>query len=461
MAERRKQRKRSVVILCVTFVLLAAGFVLQSVYLDAYNSRERLLSQQSGEADCLLQIYPRGGATDSWDKPLVEDGEEVTYHGVIYEAKLTNNMPYTLSDWYLRMDITQVCYLNNAWCGTMEIHQIRDGAEQVQNIDLRDYNEAELTLEYRMEGSDLLIPLQPGDYLIYRPNGSVREYPIAPSDISLADYRSVTVGFIFYELQGTPVNLDQAELTYRMHRDMVQTPLFWVLAVALVVWIVSVIAVIVVEINMKAARRRMKQDEAIIRQSMCVFTRFFDAKDPYTNGHSQRVADYSYLLAKELGMTEDECRNVYYMALMHDCGKVCIPDDILKKPGKLTQEEFQIIKTHTTKGAEMLEDFTSIPGIREGALYHHERYDGKGYPMGKKGEDIPRIGRLICVADAFDAMNSQRCYRNRLTREHIISELTDNRGRQFDPVMVDCMLKLIREGRIIAGADTIENTPSA
>lgn len=133
---------------------------------------------------------------------------------------------------------------------------------------------------------------------------------------------------------------------------------------------------------------------------------------------------------------------------MHDCGKVTIPDAILKKPERLTEEEYEIIKTHTSRGAEMLADFSSIDHIREGALYHHERYDGSGYPQGKKGKDIPMIGRIICVADSFDAMNSKRCYRNELTKEKIIFELESNKGLQFDPEVVDQFLALIKDGQI-------------
>ena len=190
----------------------------------------------------------------------------------------------------------------------------------------------------------------------------------------------------------------------------------------------------------------MQNDEKIIEQAFCVFSQFFDAKDALTSGHSMRVAKYSILLARKLGYGSEQCRKIYYIALMHDCGKVWIPDEILKKPGKLTSEEYDLMKTHTTTGANMLQDFSSIPNIREGALYHHERYDGKGYPYGKSKEEIPFIGRLICVADSYDAMNSNRCYRNQLSKEKILSELLENRGTQFDPPIVDCMLSLIHEG---------------
>ena len=136
---------------------------------------------------------------------------------------------------------------------------------------------------------------------------------------------------------------------------------------------------------------------------------------------------------------------------MHDCGKISIPVTILQKKGKLTDEEYEVIKSHTTYGNQMLRDFSSIDGINMGALYHHERYDGKGYPSGIAGEEIPMIARIIGVADSLDAMNSNRCYRPRLTKEVIMKELIDNKGKQFDATVIDYVIELINEGKIIIG----------
>ena len=141
-----------------------------------------------------------------------------------------------------------------------------------------------------------------------------------------------------------------------------------------------------------------------------------------------------------------DIQNVYYIALMHDCGKMGIPDAVLNKPGKLLPEERQIIEMHTVKGGKILEDFTTIKGIREGALYHHERYDGNGYPEKLKGDAIPLYARIIGVADAYDAMSSNRCYRRHLTKETIIQELKDNAGKQFDPIIVKYMIQMIEGG---------------
>ncbi|MBQ9862665.1 MAG: HD-GYP domain-containing protein, partial [Lachnospiraceae bacterium] len=186
-------------------------------------------------------------------------------------------------------------------------------------------------------------------------------------------------------------------------------------------------------------------------ESIETFTGFIDAKDTYTKGHSNRVAEYTKLIAKEMGYSEEELDRIYCIALLHDCGKIGVPDSILKKPGKLDDEEFAVIKSHTVRGGEILKNFKSLKGAEEGALYHHERYDGRGYPEGKAGEDIPLIARMICVADSFDAMNSNRVYRNKLTKETIIEEIEKNKGKQFDPNMADIFLRLIREGKVEIG----------
>lgn len=145
-------------------------------------------------------------------------------------------------------------------------------------------------------------------------------------------------------------------------------------------------------------------------------------------------------------MKPDEINTLYYIALMHDCGKVGIPDAILRKPGELTANERELIQSHTTMGGNILRKFTAIDGIKNGALYHHERFDGHGYPEGLKGDNIPLCARIICIADSYDAMSSKRCYRKPLQRDEILSELTENAGKQFDPSIVTYMIDMIQDG---------------
>lgn len=223
---------------------------------------------------------------------------------------------------------------------------------------------------------------------------------------------------------------------------------FWVLAAVL--GLVLVFFIIWLGIRLKTLRLKRRQAEYrnIINQSLNTFANTIDAKDKYTNGHSQRVAVYSRELARKLKMSKEEQERIYYIALMHDIGKIGIADEILNKPGKLTPEERKIIMSHPAIGGEILKDFTSLPGISEGARYHHERFDGKGYNEGLKGEEIPFFARIICVADSYDAMSSTRCYRKDLDKDTIVAELKNNAGTQFDPDIVAVMLELIAEGRV-------------
>ena len=224
--------------------------------------------------------------------------------------------------------------------------------------------------------------------------------------------------------------------------------LFWVIMVMLVAWVTSFIAYLMYMAREANHRKNAEKLNKVIYQTMQTFANFIDTKDRYTKGHSSRVSRYSELIARKLGMSEEEVRDIGYIGLMHDCGKLAIASDILEKPGKLTPEEFEKMKEHTTKGGVILSEFTAIKNIREGAVSHHERYDGTGYMEGLKGEDIPLVARIICVADALDAMNSDRCYRDHLTRERILEELESNKGTQFDPKIAQIMIDMINSGEV-------------
>jgi putative nucleotidyltransferase with HDIG domain len=165
-----------------------------------------------------------------------------------------------------------------------------------------------------------------------------------------------------------------------------------------------------------------------------------DAKDAYTCGHSERVALVSRLLAKEAGMTDAQVERVYMAGLLHDVGKIGVPEGVLQKTGRLTPEEFEQIKKHPEIGARILRDIRQIEDIIPGVLHHHERYDGKGYPSGLAGEAIPLLGRIICLADCFDAMTSSRTYRKALPLEVALTEIRRCAGTQFDPGLSDTFL---------------------
>ncbi|MBO5473260.1 MAG: diguanylate cyclase [Lachnospiraceae bacterium] len=193
---------------------------------------------------------------------------------------------------------------------------------------------------------------------------------------------------------------------------------------------------------------KTKEMERITIQAIMTVANTVDAKDDYTKGHSMRVAAYAEILAQRLGWSEEEIQNIYYVAMLHDVGKIGVPDAVLNKPFRLTDVEFRLIKGHTIMGAEILKDFKMFPNVSVGAKYHHERYDGKGYPEGLKGESIPLIARVIGLVDSYDAMTSNRVYRRRLRDDFVMEELRKGKGTQWDPDLVDIFIGLIEEGAL-------------
>lgn len=191
----------------------------------------------------------------------------------------------------------------------------------------------------------------------------------------------------------------------------------------------------------KKLEEKTKELEAASLASVNAMAALIDARDTYTKGHSERVAVYSVKIAEKMGWSQEDTRSLYEIALLHDVGKVGVPDKILLKPTPLTEEEMAVMKNHTTIGAGILKDITTVKDMELGARYHHERYDGKGYPEGLKGSNIPILARIICVADSFDAMSSNRCYRTRLSNDKIRQELLRGSGKQFDPEVVFAFLK--------------------
>lgn len=175
--------------------------------------------------------------------------------------------------------------------------------------------------------------------------------------------------------------------------------------------------------------------ELKLEQVVQSFIVAMEAKDAYTFGHSERVSQYAVAIAKQLPQYQDKnkLKNIRLSGLLHDIGKIHISDELLTKPEKLTKSEFDIIKSHTTIGAQMVEKVEGLEDLKCGILNHHERWDGKGYPRGSKGFDIPLEARILAIADAFDAMTSTRSYRSGLSFNEAYSQVIDNLGTQFDP----------------------------
>ncbi|TMQ50981.1 MAG: response regulator [Candidatus Eisenbacteria bacterium] len=173
-----------------------------------------------------------------------------------------------------------------------------------------------------------------------------------------------------------------------------------------------------------------------------------EAKDPYTHGHTERVAQYSVGIAKEMDFTQDEIQTIQLGAFLHDIGKLHTSDSILHKPGALTDEEWRMVKAHPVRGAQMLQGVKFLEKATDLVRHHHERVDGKGYPDGLRGDEITIGAKIVNVADAFDAMTTERPYRQGLTMEQAVAQLEDKAGTQFAKEIVEVMVKALREGRM-------------
>ena len=204
----------------------------------------------------------------------------------------------------------------------------------------------------------------------------------------------------------------------------------------------------IVKNQAQLTKQRQDHDNQIIEQTMKTFSNFIDNKDTYTQGHSTRVAAYVREMARRMGLDEQTQLNMYYAGLMHDIGKLTIADDVLNKTSRLSTEEWSLIQQHTTNGAMLLKNFTILPEINDAVLYHHERFDGTGYMNRMSGKNIPLVARMVGIADAYDAMNTNRCYRLKFSEERIISELERCRGKQFDPDIVPYLISMIKDGTV-------------
>ena len=204
-----------------------------------------------------------------------------------------------------------------------------------------------------------------------------------------------------------------------------------------------VYAIISFQNNLYRKEEERKNVQRLFAQTAMALVNAIDKKDRYTHGHSARVAEYSRKIAEAAGKSPRECEEIYYVALLHDVGKIGIPEQIINKEGRLTDSEFDTINQHPSMGAQILQSITEYPYLSIGALYHHERYDGNGYPHKLKGNDIPEVARIISVADAYDAMTSNRSYREPIPQQKVREEYIKCAGTQFDPEFAAIMVHLI------------------
>lgn len=251
-------------------------------------------------------------------------------------------------------------------------------------------------------------------------------------------------GFVIYA--DKPYIPGKMHLEYFNKFYLGDNPLFWILIVVVIFLIIFGTIFGIFHYRFTKIKKQQEVYRSIIEQSLVTFARIIDAKDPYTQGHSLRVAMYTKRIAEHMHMSVEEQEQLFNIALLHDIGKIGISDNILNKPNKLSEQERYQMQQHTDIGGDILKDFTSIPGIADGARYHHERYDGVGYNYQLARDEIPLCARIICIADSFDAMASNRCYRAKLPIDLIKQELINCSGTQFDPEIVKHMIDLIDMG---------------
>ena len=453
MDKNRRDRGIITIVFAVMLIVIAGFFIAGLISKNTYNRTEHqsaatgdelFMATDNKDVEVSVRVEPR---SNTWSKIIDYYGEglsEPNFQAFTYDFYIRNNTGDEISDYSFKFTFDREVYLMSAWNGALEIHQKTADGEYTANVpDLREFNKDAFSFDTITIDGETLIHMKKGDYLVYLPstNENAKEIPVEP-------YEASVPGIIMYVPINENINDSTMEFSYSFHRVLWSVPIFRVACICMGVWIIAMLIFFITGFQYEKYKSIHEHDLEMISESIETFTGFIDAKDPYTNGHSNRVAQFTKLIAIEMGYEGEELDKIYYVALLHDCGKIGVPDSILGKPGKLTAEEFDIIKSHTTRGSEILRHFKSLPDSDEGARYHHERYDGKGYPKGKKGEEIPLIARMICVADSYDAMNSNRVYRKKLSREEIISELENNKGTQFDPNIADIFLKLIRDGRI-------------
>ncbi|HEY5162644.1 MAG TPA: HD-GYP domain-containing protein, partial [Terriglobales bacterium] len=202
------------------------------------------------------------------------------------------------------------------------------------------------------------------------------------------------------------------------------------------------------------------QNRALFLGSIQMLAGAVDEKDPYTRGHSDRVTRYSVLIATELGLPNEEIEKIRISAQLHDVGKIGIEDRILKKPGALTPDEYEIMKTHTTRGANILRPVQQLKEMIPGIELHHESLDGRGYPFGLKGDEIPLAPRIIGVADTFDAMTTNRPYQAARPPDYALKIIQSLAKTKFDPKVVDAMQRLLERGDLhVRRAAVVADTP--
>ena len=302
-------------------------------------------------------------------------------------------------------------------------------------------------------------------FVSYRLDGFENSYTtVERHEFDTVDYTNLPGGKYSFIMDVTDL-LGKKHITLNVkiikEKSIYEEIWFHIFVVLAGILMITAIVVLIMYFRTRKLRKRSRDSMMLIHEISEAFAKVIDMKDTYTNGHSTRVAKYTAMLAEELGYDKETTKKFYHIALLHDIGKVGVPSEVLNKPGKLTDTEFEIIKSHTIMGYGILEGISIIPDLALGAKYHHERPDGKGYPNHLTGDEIPRVAQIIAVADCFDAMYSNRPYRKRMNFEKAVSIIKEASGTQLTSDVVDAFLRLVDRGEFRApddeGGGTTEN----
>jgi len=402
--ERKKHFEFSLIVFVVSIVLIiAGGFLLDSgICLE----RQRVVLKNADGENRYVKVEFLRNKEKFWYE---DEGRTM---GAQYDGCITNKRPYVeMCDWKVTVPVPGFNRIDaNPWNGVFE--------EYGTSLTITQYHK-----------------------------GDTGNGELITSDFTVAPGGQKTFGCIMYTASSYDPEIHEIIFEYTPHVILGKIPFTWVVMGLFFALAISSLS-IWVNTNIRRAEfdSRQKKNKEFIEHTLLLFANTIEAKDSYTKGHSLRVAMYSRELARRMGLSEADQENVYYSAILHDVGKIGIPDNILHKPGRLTDEERAVIQSHAEIGGDIMKNFPYIPDIETVVRHHHERYDGNGYPDKLAGGDIPLLARIICVADCFDAMTSNRCYRRKIDIGKVCIELRENSGTQFDPAIVPVMLEMISEG---------------
>lgn len=276
------------------------------------------------------------------------------------------------------------------------------------------------------------------------------------NELSSIDYTNLKGGYYTFKLSiSDSMGHGNNEYSIAIVKQRVVYEMLWFYLLLFVLVVCSTAIVVMLYVNKKtnALIKKQEENKAFIKEIVEAFAKTIDMKDQYTRGHSIRVAKYTAMLTEEMGFDQETIEKYYNIALLHDIGKIGVRGEVLNKNGRLEDSEFAEIKSHTSKGYNVLKDISIMPELSIGAELHHERPDGKGYPEGLKGNDIPTVARIIAVADTFDAMYSDRPYRKRMNFDKVVSIITEVAGTQLDEEVVKAFLRIVERGGFRAAND--------